>query len=1573
MANDPIHQFVQNIPDDHLDQIHQALNAIRSGQLGGKPFDTSEIDPQKLAQIWGPIHDRVTSRDQAAGQRQATASDPGVWEGYLKPHLKAMVTGPDTLIGGIRETLAQPKAERQADARAILDEMGRSGSGPEEATKKLYGDRPTPLLNIPAMETPGQAQRHPIVHGMAQGMSGLTEPKNLVWAVTGGQLARAPEAAAWATRIFTAQMAAGNVEEAGRLKTGIEKGYNTGDWTEAKESAGRLGVAIPFTILGAMGSMPTQAEKGFFKSSGAASPTPRPEPTPVAPQAATAIQEPTPRVTVAKPAWVQKGEASLKEADRAAEPLRQHIADTAKMRTGELPILDRGSDAFDQPAQRVEQIQDRLVEGAKGPKTPEQKETWAAERAALMIEKAAIAPKVEEQSSPIDDIKAAVTRTVVPDKNPNSPTKESRAADLAAGVDAHAKSGKIGPEDLATLADAATDRANRIDWHVKLQSARDRLDDLLKQQGVKREVAESYTEAEPSGEEGGEDRPGQKVYYDSQTGSSMRTVLRMLGGSELSWKRIVDPITGRVERNLRTNPISPDEAAQGQAYQDELTRRVGDHIRRGELPNAEELRHLDNLATGVETATGKRAVFAKKGGLDALDPSRAALNELAGRGSKSRLALPKAERWAELQRRSREAADILNSHADRLSGSTSPSQPTPEAVAPKAVAETPTTTEPIPTRNRSAEIDEELGNIRDAYQDAQAAEREGGMPVSKETVQSMMKRVAELRAEKKSLGEKGAIPLGNLVPQAVQRGVMSARDWFDNNREDVTTIPGKLQDAYDKMSAGLTRLRTQFTNTPTVLKGEQPWTSHDVNTGQFKLHMAQTDEAREQFDKGLTQLIPNKLRRIAVTNYLEAGGDEGVLAQRQASSPKRFQRGYELAQQLSPLEKAAADSIRQSYDSLAARASQAGILHSFLEDYVNHIYKQKPPAVGRALEYIRSGQGGTLKSNPTLAMQRIFDSFHEAESKGFVPEKDIATLHSTYIDSLERAIASREYVKNGTQIAAQDGRAVFAPSGNARVVSGPNDAILVKPHGGAGEDLSGYRQINHSSMRTWQWQTKGPDGTPVFMEGDLKVHPDHYSEVKALLESSKVRDYAIGRGTLKVAAGIKNLVFLGTGFHPALLTFHGAEFKVNAFGGLDKLDVNNSQIQQEAVSHGLVLHDYDAAYAMGKSFEETNLAKSVPGIGPLIDKYQHWVFHDLQPRLKVTSFRVRMEENLATYGNKLSREQIASKTAQEVNNAYGGQDWAKMGASKTVQDLLRIGFIAPDFGISRAKYIAQSLNPIAHFNQTKAVWARGALGMYAMTRIANLLLSDDKNPHWDPKDAFAVFHGGKRYTLRSEQQDLINAVQDPKGFLKARFGPVPKTAIEAVTGRNDAGFERTSAQQVQDFMQRSTQLTYQQYLNSPDSTWFESMASSMVGLHTRDIRTPAEDLAMSYRASATPRGPQGDEERERLKTLRSIRRMISMGDMDRVSDAIGEGIDSGVLARGDAKLLRQNLGRELLPQLISRLPAAEQFDVYRKASEDERAMIGKQVYQNFMREMKSQNVPQSVKDRNLKEAEELFQ
>jgi hypothetical protein len=454
-------------------------------------------------------------------------------------------------------------------------------------------------------------------------------------------------------------------------------------------------------------------------------------------------------------------------------------------------------------------------------------------------------------------------------------------------------------------------------------------------------------------------------------------------------------------------------------------------------------------------------------------------------------------------------------------------------------------------------------------------------------------------------------------------------------------------------------------------------------------------------------------------------------------------------------------------------------------------------------EYCAVDPKGPVNTNGELRAQRVFKT--EEEANAFI--KDNPKL----------------------QIEARDRKAIFI-----------TDKIPSRDHMPTAADGRPYRiGPDEPSLREFTWVAKDDKGNPVFYKGDVLIHPDYFDNLSKALTPSAIRKTAIGRNILNTAAIAKQTMLSISLFHPVQLAIHAIGHTVDIFHLKDIVIDNpnhpNYAIQRRAVEAGMTLGFHDAMRSVSEGVIGGGLIDRIPGIGPLSMKLGEYTFQDLLPRLKMSMFMDAFERNQKRYGNKLTTDQIASKTADEANAAFGGMNWRKMGVSQTMQDTLRLMLLAPDFLIARGIFAGQSLKGNQHIEQTAAMF-RLALGMYVTARVANQLL--DNNPHFDRP--FSVIVNDQEFTLRSVPGDIMHAVLDPRSFIYHRLNPtLTRTMVESLTGRDMYGKERDAAAQFKDLIVTHIPIPFQGPFRKGDQQLWESAMSS-AGVSTYKYKTDAE-------------------------------------------------------------------------------------------------------------------------------------
>jgi hypothetical protein len=164
------------------------------------------------------------------------------------------------------------------------------------------------------------------------------------------------------------------------------------------------------------------------------------------------------------------------------------------------------------------------------------------------------------------------------------------------------------------------------------------------------------------------------------------------------------------------------------------------------------------------------------------------------------------------------------------------------------------------------------------------------------------------------------------------------------------------------------------------------------------------------------------------------------------------------------------------------------------------------------------------------------------------------------------------------------------------------------------------------------------------------------------------------------------------------------------------------------------------------------------------------------PRLKMEMATHALARNRERYAGKLTDDQILALTARQANAAFGGLNYKLMGRNKTFQDALRLFLMAPDFLEARARFVAQGARPYGR-EQSMALLL-GAVVLYTLCRLLNEAINGD--PQWDTP--FAVIINGKEYKLRTVQEDLVNAIEDPAKFAKNRLSPPAGAVVDAMGG-----------------------------------------------------------------------------------------------------------------------------------------------------------------------------------------------
>jgi len=300
-------------------------------------------------------------------------------------------------------------------------------------------------------------------------------------------------------------------------------------------------------------------------------------------------------------------------------------------------------------------------------------------------------------------------------------------------------------------------------------------------------------------------------------------------------------------------------------------------------------------------------------------------------------------------------------------------------------------------------------------------------------------------------------------------------------------------------------------------------------------------------------------------------------------------------------------------------------------------------------------------------------------------------------------------------------------------------------------------------------------------------------------------------------------------FHPVQLAIHGLEHKVNPFNlvkGLDFSGKTTESVNMTKLSDAGLVHS--ATEELRNIMEGVSggggLYSKVPGLGKVLGNMNRWIFEDFHPRLKMTMALHALERNRARYAKdlasgKMSDFQLHRLTAEQSNAAFGGLNYKLLGRSPTFQDGLRLALLAPDFLEARARFVGQAFTKYG--DEQRSALALGAATLYVTARIMNLMISG--RPHFEKENMFSVVADGKSWSLRTLQGDILHAATKPGQFILGRVNPLTvKPAIEATTGRDFFGRQRTGGQQVKDLITTAVPISARGFL--PDQKREEGLA-----------------------------------------------------------------------------------------------------------------------------------------------------
>lgn len=683
----------------------------------------------------------------------------------------------------------------------------------------------------------------------------------------------------------------------------------------------------------------------------------------------------------------------------------------------------------------------------------------------------------------------------------------------------------------------------------------------------------------------------------------------------------------------------------------------------------------------------------------------------------------------------------------------------------------------------------------------------------------------------------------------------------------------KIANAWSAGKSLVTQAVGKLLAVPAALKGHYEYTRRfdDVTRqiGKFDYLIQSSAGKSRDAGRAMRQSIRNKAIRDSTGFYIE-GADKAQIQTALANLPKGtkpyIRRALEAALKLPEDVRSNADDMAQFYFQRGREAVEEGVLDHLLEDYYTHIWRDTrnmPAKLAMALNR------GRVNEYFQYALHRKIPTLLEGILEGKEPVLDPASVIPRYNYLLDRAIASRHLMKSLEDLTVTEKdpatgktrtRPLLAPVGTRRTIYDKNQvpqARLIKVHI-AGEEASDYRAIDHPSLRKWIWAATDDQGVPVFYEGDLRVHPAYHERLARMMDRSRLTARPAMRRALALSTEVKGFKLgVASFFHPIQVGTHALFHHISPLVR-GEIDWDSPKTRFAIEKGGLHIGPSpDAISSFAEGILTRGLVNKIPFIGPWSHALAEWTFADYIPRLKLATFEHFYERARKKYPN-LTEEEAAARAGSSANYAYGelNQLWlGKEGRDPGTQRMLRLAFLAPDFGESRLSFVLKAATKYGGEERLGLVTA--ATSLWLASRIGNILSHGDPELH-DKKHLFDVKIGERWYGVRSIVGDIGHLVTKARQFWEVRLNPLySRTLLAGLSGRDVSGHKLTPGRFAADVAKQVVPIHLSGLTRDDRQVW-ESMLAA-IGLQTwkAGATTEIHRLAQDWRGK---RGIKDDTE-----------------------------------------------------------------------------------------------------------------
>lgn len=519
-----------------------------------------------------------------------------------------------------------------------------------------------------------------------------------------------------------------------------------------------------------------------------------------------------------------------------------------------------------------------------------------------------------------------------------------------------------------------------------------------------------------------------------------------------------------------------------------------------------------------------------------------------------------------------------------------------------------------------------------------------------------------------------------------------------------------------------------------------------------------------------------------------------------------------------------------------------------------------------------------------------------------------------------------------------------------------------------------YKTVDNASFRGWKVAAQDTSGSPVIVNGEVKVHPEAHEYLNRRLgtQESIVKKVPGLKTVLAAGREAKGLLLFVSPFHVIQEGLRAVMTGISPFS-MEKFNVNDPMhilAAEKGVWEG---KDYKGVSAFEDGMMgHSKLLGKAPGLRQLQSKLQTFLFDRYIPSLKLRSFRSLFDRYKEAYPE-WTKDKAAEVAASDTNERFGGISYKRMGRSAGTMDAARLLALAPDWLESEVRFMARMFGDEGKLARRDV--AKMSLYMWGAARVLNYLTTGQAHNEAPFGVAYKDDEGREKvYSLRTMPTDMLHAASDPAGFLKGRVSPLMRVAAQTYTGRDEFGRKIPEHGVFVNLLRNVSPIPVQSAVKyatgeNPEISVSDS-AVKAAGFTVFPYRTEAQKKAAQLASEKSEAGPVDPAKLRRHQTIIEVEGRVREGKVP-LSD-VYHMVEQGVLHTDEAKAIIKNakdtqgMDNEMarLYSHATRLPLSDLIGVWNDATNEEKAALSQLLIKKKQAYLKKVNKDMSASERS---------